>query len=286
MCASLPSSAGAGGVPEFESDRSGHRELRDAVLHPAAEVERGVTLQCGAGHCGERPQLRDGEVHFRLQGTGGLRRALRGKQRMLQRELDRAVGRLEMCGGIERQRRRREQVRRRARDAQPIRRGMQMHQPLVAGDIRCQALHPAAGGVDLIEPQLAVHVRSLEGSLHPGIERDGLPGHVRPRGHRRRMGGDRQVRGVMHEVQGALRARRKWAGVSREMRCDRVAGAIQFGVDRDRAQVRQLRHRGDQSMWRLVGLKAQVHLGRIDFGVQLVASRRVEARDGELPLTR
>ena len=216
---------GRGGrCPGVQADRACYAKLRGAVLHCGAQVERGVALQRGTGHCGERCQLWDGQPYLGLWRTGGLRGALCSQQRMPQREFDRTVGGLEVSGGIQSERRCREQVRWSAGDAQPFGRRMDTHQALVARNVCDEALHAAATAVDLVELQPAIHGWSGEGTLHAGIEGDGLPGDVGPRGHRRCVGSDRQVGGAVHEVHGALRTRIELTGTDRKTCCDASRG--------------------------------------------------------------
>ena len=177
-----------------------------------------------AGRGGERRELRQRQHHMRRQRPLGLCRALRLHQRILQGERHRPVRRVQLRSRIQRggsSRRTRWGPGRAVSDYSTPRAPAPYR---IAERSAVSRRDAGAHRMQRVDLHLTGQLRRGERPLHMGGNADILPGNVGPRGHRRGGRSDRQVRGIMHQVQRARDLGTQWAGAGRELVAMRRAG--------------------------------------------------------------
>ena len=215
------------------------------------------------------------------QFSAGVHVALHGNERMRQRECHRPQRIIELHIGAKIDRRRLEQLRFRPGDAQPIEHRVEADRTAVALDVRAERTKLQSARVQSLDSNLSRGVRALERSVHMGLQRHAVPRHVLPRRHRRRVGRHVEIHPLIHQIHGAgARSAQRPCGDGEAHRfC--VTRPLGARLNRKRAQIRQLREAGEQTVLRLADVEVGFEIRGIDASIEFVASRGIQPVHGK-----
>ena len=180
--AASPISAGSGAMPPViatvPSAVSVRRRRPASVASSFSAVWPGNVRAGGRGEWGQVGQV---ERSYRRASPAGLRRAFGGNQRVIDRESRGPVGRVQLDRRIHDQRRGGEQIGPGPGTRMSSASACRLDRSGIALHLRGEPLDRGPRGAQRVDLEGAVGFRLGEGALHPRVQRDGLPGEVRPR---------------------------------------------------------------------------------------------------------